>query len=96
MTPMTRVERPQEFCQTKSFLASSGWVLDDDVEHLGEVLAEAVGCRTLNSTAGGRDVSLAGGGEEASGELLLLSLTASDGWDSEELRVNACVPFENL
>ncbi|CAZ80693.1 unnamed protein product [Tuber melanosporum] len=85
MTPMTRVEKPQEFCQTKSFLASAGWVLDDDIEHLGEVLAEAVGCCTLNSTTGGWDVSLAGGSEEAPGELLLPSLTTSDSWDSEEL-----------
>ena len=72
------------------------WVLDNNVEHLGEVLAKAVGCCALNSTPGGRDVPLTGGGEESSGELLLISLTAFDGWDGEELGVNACVPFENL
>ena len=72
------------------------WVFDRNAEHLGEVLTKAVGCRSLNSTPSGGDVPLTGGGEEASGELLLLSLTAFDGWDGEEFRVNARVPFENL
>ncbi|CUS12092.1 unnamed protein product, partial [Tuber aestivum] len=96
MTPMTRVESPQEFCQTKSFLASSGRVLDDDVKHLGEVLAKTVGCCSLNSATGSRDVSLTGSGEETPSELLLLSLTAFDGWDSQELGVDTSVPIEDL
>lgn len=36
-------------------------VLDSNVEHLGEVLAEAVTCSALNTSAIGWDVSLHGG-----------------------------------
>ena len=37
------------------------WVLDCDIEHLGEVLAEAVTCGALDTSAVGGDISLDSG-----------------------------------
>lgn len=59
-------------------------VLDDDVEHFREVLAEAVGGGALDPAAGGGDVAFAGCGEEAAGEFLFFGFAALDGWDGEE------------
>lgn len=72
------------------------WVLDSDVEHLGEVLTQAMGSGALDTTSSGWNVTLDGGGEKTSGELFLLSLLSLDGWDGEELRVNVRVVLENL
>lgn len=71
-------------------------VLDGDVEHLGEVLSEAVRRSTLDSSSGGRDESLDGRRVESSGELLLLRLDSRDDRDGEELFVDALVEGEDL
>jgi len=55
-----------------------------------------VGCCAINSTPGGGDVPLTGGGEEPSGELLLPSPMAFDGWHGGELGVYPRIPLGNL
>ena len=77
-------------------LALLGGILDGDVEHLGEVLAQAVRGGTLDTTAVGRNVALDGGGVVTTGELLGLGLATTDDGDGEELLVDASVELENL
>jgi hypothetical protein len=71
-------------------------VLDGDVEHLGEVLPEAVRRAALDSATGGGDEALDGGGVEAAGELLLLRLDSGDDGNGEKLLVDATVQLEDL
>ena len=71
-------------------------VLDGDVEHLGEVLAEAVRRAALDAAPGRRDEALDGRRVQAAGELLLLRLDARDDGDGEELLVDAAVQVEDL
>lgn len=74
----------------------AGGILDLDVKHLGEVLTEAVGSSSLDTTASRRDKALNGRREKASGELLVLRLDTGDERDSEELLVDAAVKVEDL
>lgn len=71
-------------------------VLHLNVEHPGEILAETVRGRGLNTSPSGGDEALDGRGEETAGELLVLRLDALDHGDGEELLVNAAVEFEDL
>jgi hypothetical protein len=70
-------------------------ILNGDTEHLTEVLAQTMGCATLDTTSSGRDVTFDGGSVETTGELLLLGLLALNNRNSEELLINLGVPFEN-
>lgn len=70
-------------------------ILDDDVEHLAKVLAETVGCGTLDSAASGRDIALAGSCEKAASEFLFFGLASLNCWNGEELGVHACVPVKD-
>ena len=58
-------------------------VLDGNVEHLGEVLSEMMGCSSLNTSTGGWDESLDGGGVVSSGEFFLDRLDTGDDGDGE-------------
>lgn len=71
-------------------------VLNLDVEHLGEVLAETVGSTALNGTAGGRDEALDGGGVETTGEFLLFRLDTGDDGNSKKILVHPAVEVENV
>ena len=77
-------------------LSGFGRILDLDVEHLGEVLAETVGGSGLDSSTGGRDETFDGGGEETSGELLVLGFDSLDHGDGEEFLVDSTVEVEDL
>lgn len=77
-------------------LALLGGILDGNVEHLGEVLAQAVRGGTLDTTAVGGNVALDGGGVVTTSELLGLGLAATDDGDGEELLVNTGVELEDL
>lgn len=70
-------------------------VLDDDVEHFAEVLAETVGSGTLNPAASSWNVALTGSSEETAGEFLFFGFASLDCWDGEELGVDACVPVKD-
>jgi len=50
----------------------------------------------LDSSTGGGDESFDGGGEESSGELLVLRLDSLDHGDGEELLVDSSVEVEDL
>ncbi|KAH3664938.1 hypothetical protein OGATHE_003753 [Ogataea polymorpha] len=71
-------------------------VLNRDVEHLGEVLAEVVRGGTLNTPAGGWDVSFASGGVQTSGKLLVLSLNTLYDRNSKQFLVNARIKIQDL
>ena len=77
-------------------LALLGGVLDSDVEHLGEVLAQAVRSGALDTATVGRNVALDGGGVVTTGELLGLGLAAANDGDGEELLVDTGVELEDL
>lgn len=67
-----------------------------DVEHAGEVLAEAMRSSSLDSTAVRRHECLHSGGVQTSGELLLLGLAAFNHRHSQQLLVHASVVVQNL
>jgi hypothetical protein len=71
-------------------------ILDSDAEHLTEILAEAVGGTTLNTTAGSRYISFDGSGVETPSELLLFSLLTLYNRDGQELLVDLRIVVENL
>ncbi|KAI3476391.1 hypothetical protein L1887_62043 [Cichorium endivia] len=77
-------------------LLGSLGVLDGDVEHLGEVLTEAVRSAALDTTAGGGDEALDGGGVVTAGELFLLRLDTGHDGDGEELLVHLAVEVEDV
>lgn len=76
-------------------VALGGGVLDGDTEHLTEVLAQTVGGTTLDTTTGGGDVALNGGGVETSGELLLLGLLTLDDGDGQKFLVDTSIEVED-
>ena len=67
-----------------------------DVEHLGEVLTQAVGSGSLDSTAVGRDEGFDGGGVETASELFLLRLATLNDRDSQDLFIHTSVVVEDL
>lgn len=73
-----------------------GGVLNSDVEHLTEVLAQAMGGTTLNTTASCRDVTLNGSGVETTSKFLFLGLLALDHGNGKKLGVNIGIPVKNL
>lgn len=76
-------------------VALGGGVLDGDTEHLTEVLAQTVGGTTLDTTTGGGDVALNGGGVETTGELLLLGLLTLDNRNSQKFLVDTSIEVED-
>ena len=70
-------------------------VLVLDLEHLGEVLPEAVRGGALDAATRRGDKRLHGGGVEATRELLLLGLDARDDGHGEEFLVDAAVELED-
>ncbi|KAH0389325.1 prolyl-tRNA synthetase, partial [Aureobasidium melanogenum] len=71
-------------------------VLNGDVEHLGEVLTQAVRGTSLDTTASGGNETFDGGGVVGTGELLSDGLAALDDGDCQQLVVNSLVVVENL
>lgn len=67
-----------------------------DVEHLREVLAQAVRCGGLNRTAVGGDEGLNGCRVETAGKLLLLGLAALDDRHGQHLFVHAGIVVKDL
>ena len=59
-----------------------------DVEHLGEVLSQAVRGRALNATAIGGDVAFDGCGVITASELLVLGLLSPNDRNSQKLFVD--------
>lgn len=91
-----RREAPRVLPHVQLVAAGVGRVLDRDVEHLGEVLAEAVRRAALDAATRRRDEALDRGRVEAAGKLLLLRLDTGDDGDGEELLVHAAVQVEDL
>lgn len=73
--------------------SSSVGVFYDNVEHLGEVLSQAVRSASLDTASRSWDEAFDGGGVETSGELLLFRLDTWDDGDSEQIDVNLAVEF---
>ena len=71
-------------------------VLVLNLEHLGEVLAEAVRSRALDASAGVGHEGLHRGGVKPARELLLLGLDARDDGHGEELLVHPAVEVEDV
>ena len=71
-------------------------VLDGDVEHLAEVLSQAVGCAGLDATACGRDEAFDGGGVVCAREFLVVGLDALDDGDGQEVFIYGGVVVEDL
>jgi hypothetical protein len=87
MTPIERVVRPHEFCV---------WVLDCDVEHLGEMLTETMRRGCLDTSTCGWDKAFDSGGVVGSWELLVDGFGALDNGNSEQLLVDIGVPVQDL
>lgn len=66
-------------------------MLDGNVEHLGEVLSEMMGCSSLNTSTGGWNEPLDGGSVISSGEFLLDRLDTRNNGNGEEVNVDSSV-----
>ena len=71
-------------------------VLDDNVEHLGEVLAETVGSCGLDTTTRCGNETLDGRCVQSTRELLLLRLDTGDDGHGEEVLKDAAVEVKNV
>ena len=81
-------------------MLGAGWrtarPLELDVEHLGEVLAEAVAGGALDGAPVGGDKAFHGGCVQTTSKLLLLTLHALDHGHGQKLFVYPSVQIENL
>lgn len=71
-------------------------VLDRDVKHVGEVLAETVGSTALDSTARGGDEAFDGGRVQTARETLLFRLDTLDDGKREQVIVDLLIQIQNL
>jgi hypothetical protein len=69
---------------------SSLWVgiFDRNIEHLAKILTQAMGRSALDSTAVGWDISLASCRIISSSKFLLLCLSPTNDWDSQQIFIN--------
>mmetsp|Transcript_4792 Transcript_4792/g.11378 ORF Transcript_4792/g.11378 Transcript_4792/m.11378 type:complete len:265 (+) Transcript_4792:962-1756(+) len=88
----TRCETPRILPGMLLFLVR---VLERDVEHLCEILSEAVGRGTLDPSSGGRNERLDGGSVQTASELFFLSLLPLDHRDGEQILVDILVQLED-
>jgi len=72
---------------------SSGIILELDLEHFGEVLAKAMRCSSLNTSAILRNEGFAGGGVKASCEFLSLRLLAQNNRYCHDFLINSSIEF---
>ncbi|RUS26503.1 hypothetical protein BC938DRAFT_470687 [Jimgerdemannia flammicorona] len=77
-------------------IGGSVGVLNDDIEHLGEVLAQAVRCARLDPTARRRNEAFHRRRVQPTGELLLFRLHTLHNRDSEEILVDLRVERQDL
>ena len=71
-------------------------ILERDVEHLGEVLAQVMRCGRLDATARRGDVRLDGERVVATGKLLLHRLTALTHWDCQQILIDFLIQIDNV
>ena len=67
-----------------------------DVEHLGEVLTQAVRGGGLNSTTVGGNEGFDGGGVETSSKLFFLGLSTLDHGNSQQLFINTSIIIKDF
>jgi hypothetical protein len=72
------------------------WVLDHNVEHLGEILPQAVTCTPLDPPTRRWHKALDCRGVVSASELFLLGLLSRDNRDSEKFLIHTTVEIKNL
>mmetsp|Transcript_140772 Transcript_140772/g.245221 ORF Transcript_140772/g.245221 Transcript_140772/m.245221 type:complete len:252 (-) Transcript_140772:1194-1949(-) len=71
-------------------------ILKLDAKHLGEVLAQVVGCGTLHPTPSHRDKCLHSRGKIATCKLFLLGFLSFDNWYSQVLLIDTAVKLKDV
>jgi hypothetical protein len=73
-----------------------GRIFNSNAKHLAEVLAQTVGCGTLDTAASGGNVTLDGGSIVTASKLLLLGLLTLDNGHCEKFLVDLSVVIKNF